>query len=83
MDIINLVSDLLILLALLIPVVLGIKRGFVDTALRFGKTIIAFALASFFAKPVGAWGVWLSYMLSYKLSLYFPLITVKVNVPFH
>ena len=36
-----------------------------------------------FAKPVGAWGVWLSYMLSYKLPLYFPLITVKVNVPFH
>ena len=55
MDILNLVSDLLIVLVLLIPIILGIKRGFVDTALRFGKTIIAFALASLFAKPVGAW----------------------------
>ena len=55
MDVLNIVSDVLILLVLLIPIILGIKRGFVDTALRFGKTLIAFILACSFAKKLGAW----------------------------
>ena len=55
MDILNIVADVLVFLVLLIPVILGIKRGFVDTALRFGKTIIAFILSCIFAKKLGAW----------------------------
>ena len=55
MDILNIVSDLLIILVVLIPIIIGIKRGFVDMALRFGKSIIAFAAATAFAKPLGIW----------------------------
>ncbi len=55
MDVLNIVSDVLVLLVLLIPIILGIKRGFVDTALRFGKTMIAFILSCIFAKALGAW----------------------------
>ena len=55
MDILGIVADILLLVVLLIPVVLGIKRGFIDTALRFGKTLIALVSACIFSKGLGAW----------------------------
>lgn len=55
MDVLNIVSDVLVLLVLLIPIALGVKRGFVDTALRFGKTMISFLLSCLFAKALGRW----------------------------
>lgn len=55
MDVLNVVSDVLLLIVLIIPIILGVKRGFVDTALRFGKTLIAFVCACVFSKGLGAW----------------------------
>ncbi len=53
MDIINIALDAILLLVILIPIIRGFKSGLVDTALRFGKTFIAFGLACAFAKKVG------------------------------
>ena len=53
--VLNIVADVLLLVVLAIPVILGIKRGFVDMALRFGKTLVAFLVACLFSKGVGAW----------------------------
>ena len=46
-------SDLLIVTLLMIPVLNGVRKGFVKTVVKFGKTLLSFALACLFAKPLG------------------------------
>ena len=49
----NILLDVVILAFLLFPLVNGIRRGFLHTLLHFGKSLIAFIVASCFAKPLG------------------------------
>lgn len=49
----NILLDVVILAFLLYPLINGIRHGFMHTLLHLGRSLIAFILASCFAKPLG------------------------------
>ncbi len=51
----NICLDILILAIFLVPIIVGVRKGFVHTLLRFGKTVIALILSCSFAKALGGW----------------------------
>lgn len=53
-DFVSLALDLVMVIAVLIPVIIGLKSGFVKTVFRFCKLIGAVILAFCFCKPLGA-----------------------------
>ncbi len=52
---IAIILDILILAILVVPIVLGIVKGFVYTLLRFGKNLLALIISCSFAKLLGGW----------------------------
>ena len=52
-DYVSLALDLLMIVAVLIPLIIGLKTGFVKTVFRFFKLIAAVVLAFCFCKPLG------------------------------
>ncbi len=53
-DFVSLALDLLMVVAVLIPLIIGLKTGFIKTVFRFCKLIAAVVLAFCFCKPLGA-----------------------------
>lgn len=51
----NIVLDIIILAVLLVPLVIGLFKGFVHTVLHLGKTLIAFLVSCAFVKPLAVW----------------------------
>lgn len=47
--------DILMLAIFILPIIVGLVKGFVYTLLRFGKTLLALIFACGFAKSLGAW----------------------------
>lgn len=52
-NVLPLILNVLMLVSLLIPIIVGIKNGFVKTAFRFGKLLICVSIAFGFCKKLG------------------------------
>lgn len=55
MNYLNLILDIVVVVALLIPIIQGFRNGLVKMILRFGKFLIAFVCSCLFCKSLGAW----------------------------